>query len=240
MTKYKKKINIASFIFAREGSKGIKNKNIIKFNGKHLIGWAIEQALEMKEIDKVIVSTDSARIAKISKSYGAEIPFIRPKYLANDKSSELLSWKHALKEFKKKYKYLPEIFISLPCTSPLRKKIDIKRCISLLKKSNADLVVCVTETNRNPYFNMVKIDKNDYISPIIKTKKKIHRRQDACKVYDMTTIAYVAQPSYILDGKHIFDGNVKSILVPYERSIDIDTTHDLKIAKYLHNMNVEK
>ena len=56
----------------------------------------------------------------------------------------------------------------------------------------------------------------------------------------MTTIAYVAQPSYILDGKHIFDGNVKSILVPYERSIDIDTTHDLKIAKYLHNMNVEK
>ena len=85
MTRYIKKIGIASFIFARGGSQGIKNKNIINFNGKHLIGWAIEQALEIKEIDKVIVSTDSKKIAKISQSYGAEIPFIRPKYLASNK-----------------------------------------------------------------------------------------------------------------------------------------------------------
>ena len=61
MTRYIKKIGIASFIFARGGSQGIKNKNIVKFNGKHLIGWAIEQALEIKEIDKVIVSTDSKK-----------------------------------------------------------------------------------------------------------------------------------------------------------------------------------
>ena len=91
MTRNLEKISIVSFIFAREGSKGIKNKNIIKFNGKNLIGWTIEQAHQIKEIDKVIVSTDSKKIAKISKFYGAEVPFLRPKYLAKDKSSELQS-----------------------------------------------------------------------------------------------------------------------------------------------------
>ena len=75
MTRNLEKISIVSFIFAREGSKGIKNKNIIKFNGKNLIGWTIEQAHQIKEIDKVIVSTDSKKIAKISKFYGAEVPF---------------------------------------------------------------------------------------------------------------------------------------------------------------------
>ena len=60
------------------------------------------------------------------------------------------------------------------------------------------------------------------------------------KIYDMTTIAYVSKPSYILNTKHIFDGKVKSILVPYERSIDIDNKHDLKIAEYLHIKNVKK
>lgn len=240
MTRNLEKISIVSFIFAREGSKGIKNKNIIKFNGKNLIGWTIEQAHQIKEIDKVIVSTDSKKIAKISKFYGAEVPFMRPKYLAKDKSSELQSWKHALREFKKIYGYLPNIFISLPCTSPLRKKIDIQKCINLFKNSDADLVVCVTESNRNPYFNMVKINKKNYLSPVINTKNKIHRRQDALKIYDMTTIAYVSRPSYILNTEHIFDGKVKSILVPYERSIDIDNKYDLKIAEYLHIKNVKK
>ena len=177
--------------------------------------------------------------SKISQSYGAEIPFIRPTYLANNKSSELF-WKHALRNFKQKYQDLPEIFISLPCTSPLRKKIDIKKCINLFKKSNADMVVCITETNRNPYFNMVKINKSGYLDLAINTKKKIHRRQDADKIYDMTTIAYVANPNYILNAKHIFDGNIKSILIPYERSIDIDNMHDLNIARYLHKKNVKK
>ena len=171
MTRNLEKISIVSFIFAREGSKGIKNKNIIKFNGKNLIGWTIEQAHQIKEIDKVIVSTDSKKIAKISKFYGAEVPFLRPKYLAKDKSSELQSWKHALKEFKK-FMAIFLIYLLVFHASPLRKKIDIQKCINLFKNSDADLVVCVTESNRNPYFNMVKINEKDYLSPVINTKIK--------------------------------------------------------------------
>ena len=78
-----------------------------------------------------------------------------------------------------------------------------------------------------------RLTKN-YLSPVINTKNKIHRRQDALKIYDMTTIAYVSRPSYILNTEHIFDDKVKSIFVPYERSIDIDNKYDLKIAEYLH------
>ena len=78
-----------AFIFARSGSKGLPNKNI-KLLGKPLIAWAINQALSVKKIKRVIVSTDCKKIKKISESYGATVPFLRPKYLAKDNSPEWL------------------------------------------------------------------------------------------------------------------------------------------------------
>ena len=87
-------MKVYGFIFARSGSKGVKNKNIINFNGKPLIGHAIDVCKKSKYIEKVVVSTDSEEIAEISKSYGAEVPFLRPTNLATDQSPEVLSWKN--------------------------------------------------------------------------------------------------------------------------------------------------
>lgn len=89
-------------ICARGGSKGLKNKNIKFFAGKPLIYWTISLAKKLKEVDEIFVSTDSNKIANISKKYGAKVPFMRPKKLASDSSSEWLSWRHALNYFKKK------------------------------------------------------------------------------------------------------------------------------------------
>ena len=97
-------MNVICFIFARGGSKSVKNKNIINFNNKPLIANAILQAKRIRLINKVLVSTDSSKIAKIAKKYGAIIPFIRPKKLATDFSPEYLSWKHAIKKFENLYK----------------------------------------------------------------------------------------------------------------------------------------
>ena len=84
------------FIFARGGSKGLKNKNIKNFHGKPLIAWSIYCASKIKDIGRIIISTDSEKIRDIALQYGAEAPFLRPSVLASDSSSEWSAWQHAL------------------------------------------------------------------------------------------------------------------------------------------------
>ena len=82
-----KKLKIASIILARSGSKGLKNKNILKLNGKPLLYYAIEAAKSSKKIHRVFVSTDSIKISKIAKFYGAEVPFLRNRKYSGDFAS---------------------------------------------------------------------------------------------------------------------------------------------------------
>ena len=152
--------NIVAFIFARGGSKGLKNKNIKKFAGKPLIAWSIETALSVKHIRRVIVSTDCDKIAKISLRYGAEVPFIRPRNLSMDESPEWLAWRHALNFLIKNENKLPDAMLSIPTTAPLRKTQDIKKCLKLFFSQKVDAVITVTESHRNPWFNMVEETSN--------------------------------------------------------------------------------
>ena len=122
-------MSVVAFIFARGGSKGLPGKNIRLFNGKPLIAWSIEQALSVKKIDKVYVSTDSKEIAKIATSYGAEVPFLRPAEFSLDNSSEWSAWRHALNFMNEKFGNLPNLMVSIPSTAPLRLAIDIENCI---------------------------------------------------------------------------------------------------------------
>ena len=224
--------NIA-FIFARKNSKRLPKKNIKIFAGKPLIAWSIKQALMIEKINRVVVSTDCEEIAKVASDYGADVPFLRPSVLASDESPEWLSWQHALKMILKDTNALPKMMISLPVTSPLRNKVDIENCIDIYEKKNADIVISVTESNRNPYFNMVKVNDYGLVEGLIKQKKNIYRTQDAPKIFDITTVAYVANPDYVLSEKSMFNGKMYYNEVPRERSIDIDTLFDFEIAEYL-------
>ncbi len=232
--------DVISFIFARGGSKGLKDKNILSFAGKPLIAWTIEQALGHPEIDRVLVSTDSTEIAEISKSFGAEVPFIRPPELATDSSSELLSWKHALNSLQKDEGKIPEIFISLPCTAPLRSHDDITRNLHLLVESGGDLALTVTPSQRSPYFNMVHLQSDSRATLIIDNGSSYTRRQDAPRTYDMTTVAYSAKSSYILETNEILSGKVYATIVDQERAIDIDNSFDFEIAEYLFKKGGKK
>ena len=93
---------ILAIIPARSGSKSIKNKNIVLLSGKPLISYSIKTALACKQIDKVIVSTDSPKIARIAKKYGAEVPFVRKKQLSSDETPMFLVAKDAISRFEKK------------------------------------------------------------------------------------------------------------------------------------------
>ena len=209
-----------SLICARGGSKGFPNKNIYNFNGVPLIVRAIETAMKNHLISRVIVSTDSKEIAKIASDAGAEVPFIRPAELAEDDSPEWLVWSNFS-------------LIVLPTTAPLRNQRDIDLCISEFEENDVDSVITVTEANRSPYFNMIKNDAEGFSSLVIKSDDKVSRRQDVPEVFDMTTIAYVVSPASIKSNAGLFDGKVRSVFIPKQRAIDIDTPLDMQMAEFL-------
>jgi len=220
-------------IFARGGSKGLPGKNLKVLGDKPLIAWSIEHALAVSQIERVIVSTDSVEIASIARDYGAEVPFIRPADLARDDSPEWLSWQHALTYLSESVGGLPEALVSVPATSPLRVSMDIENCINEYKKGSSDIVITITDAHRSPYFNMVKINPDGTVGLLIPPKEVIFNRQFAPKVFDITTVCYVANSKFVLTHNAIFEGRVKSVHVPIERAIDIDTMLDFQVAESL-------
>lgn len=226
-------MSIVACIFARAGSKGIPNKNIRNFSGKPLISWAVELALQVRQINEVFVSTDSEEIAEIARIAGANVPFIRPSELATDTSPEWHSWQHFIKFLADENGKLPEVFLSLPSTSPLRSTIDVENCLNEFKKGKADFVVGITPSVRNPYFNMVKKGEDNQVDLVIQLSGKYSRRQDTPEVFDLTTVCYVGKPDTILTKNSIFEGKVVGVEIPRERAIDIDTELDFHVAEFL-------
>ena len=229
-----------AFIFARGSSKGLPGKNIRMFAGKPLIAKAIEHSQSVSSIRRVIVSTDSNEIAAVAAQYGAEVPFMRPSYLAKDDSPEWLSWRHALEFIRKDEGSLPNAMVSVPVTAPLRQVVDIERCLERFSAGDVDVVITVTDSHRNPYFNMVTIQPNGSVGLVIPPTIGVSRRQDAPDVFDITTVAYVANPEFVMTHESAFAGRVKAVHVPIERSIDIDTLLDFEIAEFLFNRGNKK
>jgi len=223
-----------AFIFARGGSKGLPGKNIRPLAGKPLIAWSIEHARSVERIERIIVSTDSQEIANVARKYGAEVPFIRPENLSSDTSSEWLAWRHALSYIFETEGSMPDVMISVPATAPLRIPLDIENCLDEFEKGDLDVVITVTDAQRNPYFNMVKENSDGTVSLVMQPQSKVTRRQDAPNLYDIATVAYVASPEFVMAHQSIFEGRVRSVHVPVERAIDIDTLIDFKIAEILY------
>ena len=233
-------MNAIAFIFARGGSKGLPGKNIRPLGGKPLIAWSIEHAFAVKRIARVIVSTDSDEIAAVARTYGAEVPFVRPAELARDDSPEWLAWRHALTFLLETDGSLPDAMVSVPTTAPLRLPIDIENCLDQYEKGDSDVVITVTDAHRSPYFNMVKSNMNGTVGLVIPPQSLIARRQDAPVVYDMATVAYVARPEFVMTHDASFEGRVRTVHVPTERAIDIDTMLDFQIAECLLNVRKQK
>ena len=230
---------IVGFIFARGGSKGVPGKNIRLLAAKPLIAYAIETAFQSQFINRVVVSTDDEKIAQIAQDFGAEVPFIRPKELAQDNSPEWLAWQHAIRTLKERDNGRElDVFVSIPPTSPLRTVEDVDSCIHSFLDNDVDVVITVKNASRHPSFNMVSIDEDGYATLILPPSGIISRRQDVSPVYDMTTVAYVANPKFIMEAKSIFDGKIKTVIIPEERAVDIDTELDFEIVELMMRKRV--
>jgi CMP-N-acetylneuraminic acid synthetase len=225
-------MNLVAIICARGGSKGLPGKNVRPLAGKPLIAWAIESAKSISRVRRVIVSTDSKEIASIAREFGGEVPFMRPTELASDNSPEWLSWRHALNFIQVEEGALPDAMLSVPATSPLRLSVDLENCIDEFERNDADVVITVTEAHRNPWFNMVKFNLDGSVHLAVDDHGDITRRQDAPSVFDMTTVAYVADAKFVMVNNGVFNGRVRAVKIPKERSIDIDTLIDFEIAEF--------
>lgn len=226
-------MDYVALIFARSGSKGLPGKNLKVLGDKPLIGIAIECALKISRIKRVIVSTDAEEIATVSRRYGAEVPFLRPAELALDSTPEWYAWQHALNYLKDFEGSLPKSMVSLPTTSPLRSVVDVDNCINEYEKGLSDVVVTITNSHRNPYFNMVKEDASGEFVLVNKPDQIITQRQHTPTVFDLTTVCYVANSQFVITNNGIFEGKVGAVKVPQERAIDIDTEFDFEIAQAL-------
>lgn len=220
------------FIFARGGSKGVPGKNIRPLGGIPLIGHAIKAGRESGLLDRIIVSTDDEDIAQTATALGAEVPFMRPAELAQDTSSEWLAWQHAVNQLDDF-----DLFVSLPCTAPLRTGDDVRRCIETFEAGHCDMVITACEAERHPSFNMITMDDNGYAAIAMPAATNITRRQDAPPIYDVTTVCYVTTPAFIRQHSGVFQGRVKAIQIPPERAVDIDTELDFAFAEFLMERN---
>lgn len=221
---------IFAFVFARGGSKGLPGKNLLPIGGIPLIAHSINIAKAIPQISRVFVSTEDAEIKKVAQYYGAEV-IDRPVELAGDKSPEWEAWRHAIKHLEDTGEEF-DTFVSLPATSPLRSVVDVETAIRALD-SDTDAVITVTPASRSPFFNMVSREPNGSCR-ILLASDGFNRRQDAPEAFDITTVAYILKKEFILKAERLFDGEVKSVVVPKERAVDIDDALDFAFAETLY------
>lgn len=221
------------FIAARGGSKGVPRKNVRILGDKPLIAHAIISAVESKLFDYVIVSTDDQEIAEISKRYGAETPFIRPKKLGTDNASIDQVLIHGINELKN-LGYEFDIVVLRDCTVPFIDKKDMLGIITLLKKSNCDAVFAAIKSHPNPYFGMMELKSNGYLEISKSYYKDISRRQDAPIVYTVVGLFAFHVNSFMKTQK-LFSNKVLPYEISKEHGHMIDFEYEFNVAELLYN-----
>lgn len=231
-------MNVTCVIGARGGSKGLAGKNIRPLLGKPLIAWSIEQAKACPEISRVVVSTDSEAIADVARSYGAEIPFMRPAQLASDTAGKWGVWQHALKACDEYYPEPVDLFVDLDCTSPLRDIDDISKAIAQFRASDFDAVFSVCEARKNPYFNMLEV-AGSCLRMCKTLPQPVVRRQDAPQVYEHVASIYVLSPDYLRRGTGLLSGCTQGYDIGAAKSLDVDSQFDFELIEFLMRKRLE-
>lgn len=218
-----------AIIPARGGSKGLPGKNIKLLAGKPLIAYAIEAALEAKEVNRVVVSTDDEEIAKVALLYGAEVPFLRPDFLATDTAMAVDNYIYTIERLAAENGEEINEFVVLQPTSPLRISDDIDNAVRIFHLKNADSVISYTqEQHPVSWHKYVNSDGSfeDIFDP------NISNRQALRASYYPNGAVYVFKFAMIKERKYYTDKSYAYVM-PRERSVDIDYLMDFKYAEFL-------
>lgn len=218
-----------AIIPARGGSKGLLGKNIKLLHGKPLISYTIAAAQQAKSITKIVVSTDDPEIAAISKHFGAEVPFLRPKELAEDNSLAIEAYRYTINKISETDECEIKNFVVLLPTSPLRLALDIDNAVGLFETKKAYSVVSYTEEH-HPVFWHKKILSDGRFENIFLDNYQVNR-QNLGKTFYPNGSIYVFSDEVLHSG-HYYTENSFAYIMPRSRSIDIDTIEDFELAEY--------
>lgn len=230
-------MKILGIIPARGGSKSIPRKNIKNLGGKPLLAWTIEAAKTSGIFDRIILTTDDEEIAEAGRKWGVEVPFLRPRELAEDQTPTLPVLQHALVWLKEKQGYVPDAVMLLQPTAPFRRPADIKGAIDVLKESGADSVVSVVEIpgHFSPYWAVIENEEGRaelFIGEPI--RKRINRRQDfPKKTYAHNGAMYLFRPHLLFDPDEpsLYGEHVRLFPMEKKYSINIDSPEDWESAE---------
>lgn len=226
---------ILAIIPARAGSKGIKDKNIIDLNGKPLIAYSIEAAKKSKYIDRIVVSTDGEKIATVAREWGAEVPFLRPNYLASDTAKTIDAMVHCietLKEMGDEYDYV----VLLQPTQPLRTAKHIDEAIEQLISSGEESLVSISKVKHHPIL-IRTLDDTGHVVNLLNTSST-QRRQDFPDYYKVNGAIYINKLNENFNLETSLNDNRLAYVMNEKYDVDIDELLDLKIAELLLTKNL--
>jgi len=236
----KKKLKILGIIPARGGSKEIKRKNLLKIGGKTLVELAIKSAKKSKLLTRIILSSEDKEILKIAKKAGVEIPFIRPKKLAKDNSSTFSVLKHAVKWLEKNENWRADIIVLLQPTTPFRKGTHIDAVVKLLLKSRSDAATTIKKVSYPSHWLLKIVNKNK-ISNLFKGGNRYLRRQDAPQTYQPAGLVSAMTRKLLFSLKTTLPaGDTRGYIIPSKFGINIDSSHDYKLAVSLLGKKILK
>lgn len=236
------KLRVLGVIPARGGSKGVPHKNIKELAGKPLIAYAILAAQKAECLDRFIVSTDDEEIAEVARSYGAEVPFLRPKELAQDDTPDLPVLQHALAWLLEHEGYRPDILVHLRPTYPLRTARHICEAVQKLIETGADCVKSVRPVSEQPH-KMWELEEGRLV-PYLKTEFRLkvgpdYPRQKLPPVYISCGVADAIRTEVVESGSTT--GNfVAPYFVDPSAATDIDQPHDFIVAEALMRIKDEE
>ena len=223
---------VLAIVPARGRSKGVARKNLRLLSGRPLIAYTIEAALASRYISHLIVSTEDAEIADVSRSLGADVPFVRPLELALDHSSQLDVVLHALESVEGSRQITYKMVLLLQPTTPLRTTADIDNAVEKLMVTDADSVVSFHQVEQGHPYYMYTID-DDRPKPLLEAPANITRRQEFPAVFVRNGAIYATRRDVLVQERTFYGQNMRAYLMPIERSINIDTEFDFGMAEFL-------
>lgn len=232
-----KNVKILGIIPARGGSKGIPHKNIAPLAGKPLIYYTIREAKKSKLLDAFLVSTDDPKIAEVAGSFGADVPFLRPKKFARDNSPDIEFLKHAVEWVEKHRGWSPEIVVILQPTSPSRSAQDIDNVLRFMIKTGCDSVRTIVDPSPNNPFKMwTLVDaRKGIMKPLLPTHlyNKLGTdvpRQLLPNYFLQVGLVYATRTQFIKQGK-VWGPDVRGFVIEPQKFLDIDTREYLVRAE---------
>ena len=231
--------NILAVIPARGGSKGIPHKNVRKLNGKPLLAYTAESALGSSLITRTVLSTDDEEIAEVGRACGIEVPFMRPKHLAEDLSPTLPAIVHAVEQMEDHQGFHPDYIIILQPTSPFRTSAHIDEALGILIKSSADSVVSVCEAPHSCVPTSIMQLRDGYLSHYIEVDEKENIRQNKPVFYARNGAAiYAFTRECLMVQGSIYGREILPFFMTKEDSLDLDDMWDWRIAELIMRYNM--